>query len=206
MDNFEIHNKKEMLAKLRNYATAPDDDNIRIKERIKQILLNCPELLYALHNKELEGELFDKNGNLTPDGEWDRYFGVGSSIRPTILIPETQDLVANYLCYKVDFQEVSSFNKVEKNCRISFVIYCHEADSIDKETGIARHDLIGSIIRETFNWSNYFGPECKLIFEQESITDKKYLTRTMIFESRMANGITKTTNGHTEVINYRVKI
>lgn len=59
MDDFEIKNKSEMLSKLRAYATSPDDDNIRIKEKIKQTLLNCPELLYALHNKELEGELFD---------------------------------------------------------------------------------------------------------------------------------------------------
>lgn len=206
MDDFEIKNKSEMLSKLRAYATSPDDDNIRIKEKIKQTLLNCPELLYALHNKELEGELFDKNGNLTPDGEWDRYFGVGSNIKPTIIIPETQTEVANYLCYKVEIESIPTFNSIEKYCRTTFIIYCHKDDSYDKEVGIARTDLIGSIIREVFNWSRYFGPECKIVLDTESITDKTYVTRTIVFENKMANSITKTTKGRTEVINYRVKI
>ena len=45
--------KEELLNKLRAYADTPDDDNIRIKEQIKDTFLNCPELLYAIHNKEL---------------------------------------------------------------------------------------------------------------------------------------------------------
>lgn len=206
MENFEIKNKSEMLKKLRSYASTPDDDNIRIKEKIKQVLLNCPELLYALHNKELEGEIFDKNGKLTPDGEWDRYFGVNSNIKPTIAVPETQTEVANYLCYKVEISEIPSFNTVEKYCRTTFVIYCHKDDCWDKETGIPRSDLIGSIIREVFNWSNYFGPQCKIVLDQESLTDKTYVTRTIVFENKMPNSILKTTKGKTEVINYRVKL
>ena len=78
---YDFSTKDEMLEKLQGYAINPDDDNIRIKNQIYDILLHCPELLYALHNEELESELFDENGNLNIDengeplGQWDLYFG-----------------------------------------------------------------------------------------------------------------------------------
>ena len=74
--------KNDLLQKLRSYAYTPDDDVIRFKEKVKEKLLKCPELLYALNNKELENELFcddgtlnaeyDENtGEIIPLGEWD---------------------------------------------------------------------------------------------------------------------------------------
>ena len=35
--------KNDLLQKLRSYAYTPDDDVIRIKERVKEKLLKCPE-------------------------------------------------------------------------------------------------------------------------------------------------------------------
>lgn len=205
MDNFEVKNKNELLTKLRAYSTTPDDDNIRIKEKIKNILLNCPELLYAIHNKELETELFNEDGSLNIEGEWDRYFGIGSNIRPILMFSETQTEVKNYLCYKVSVKEIPKFNNTEKICHVTFIVYCHESDNWDKETGIARTDLIGSIIRETFNWSNYFGSQCKIVSDEEGISDSKWVTRTIVFENMLPNSVVKTTNGKTHIINYRVR-
>ena len=66
--------KEELLNKLRAYAETPDDDNIKYKDIIRKALLNCPELLYALNNKELESELFDEDGNLLIDKDtYSRY-------------------------------------------------------------------------------------------------------------------------------------
>ena len=59
-----ISTKDELLNKLCNYTITPDDNNIRYKEKIRSILFNNAELLYALNNKDLESELFDDNGNL----------------------------------------------------------------------------------------------------------------------------------------------
>ena len=84
-----IITKKDLLNKLRAFASTPDDDNIRYKEKIHDELLKCPELLYALNNKELEAALFDDENNLLIDkdtgellGEVDRYFGDNTNIRP----------------------------------------------------------------------------------------------------------------------------
>lgn len=49
----EIKTKQELLDKLRAYASTPDDENIRYKNTIKNTLLSCPELLYALHEAVL---------------------------------------------------------------------------------------------------------------------------------------------------------
>ena len=78
--------KNDLLNKLRAYKTTPDDDVILYKQKIKNALLSNPCLLYALDDKELESELFDKHGNINWEwnedtkqyeslGEWDRYFG-----------------------------------------------------------------------------------------------------------------------------------
>ena len=82
----ELSTKNELLQKLRSYATAPDEHGILWKEKIKNNLMNCPELLFALNNSDYEDQLFDEQGNIMWDGEWDRYFGPSSSIRPFIFI------------------------------------------------------------------------------------------------------------------------
>ena len=191
--------KEELLNKLRAYADTPDDDNIKYKDIIKKALLNCPELLCALNNKELESELFDDDGNLLIDkdtgellGEVDRYFGDNSNIRPSLFIPDTQTTVNSYVCYQVMFDELPRYQNIYKYNEIIFNIFVNGKDRTDKLTGIPRHDLIASIIRERFNWSSIFGMQSKLISSKESITDNDYVVRTLIFQIEDTNGIVYT--------------
>ena len=193
--------KEELLDKLRAYADTPDDDNIRYKEKIHDALLNNAELLYALNNEELESELFDgdklnidkETGELL--GEVDRYFGDNSNIRPYLFIPDTQTDVKHYVCYQVSFDELPRYSNIQKYTEITFNIFVHGKDRTDKLTGIPRHDLIASIIRERFNWSSIFGMQTHLISSKESVTDNNYLVRTLIFQITDVNGITYTPLG-----------
>lgn len=191
--------KDELLNKLRAYADTPDDDNIKYKDIIRKALLSCPELLYALNNKELESELFDEDGNLLIDkdtgellGEVDRYFGDNSSIRPSLFIPDTQTTVNSYVCYQVMFDELPRYQNIYKYNEIIFNIFVNGKDRTDKLTGIPRHDLIASIIREKFNWSSIFGMQSKLISSKESTTDNNYVVRTLIFQIEDTNNIVYT--------------
>ena len=191
--------KEELLDKLRAYAETPDDDNIKYKDIIRKALLNCPELLYALNNKELESELFDEYGNLLIDkdtgellGEVDRYFGDNSSIRSSLFIPDTQTTVNSYVCYQVMFDELPRYQNIYKYNEIIFNIFVNGKDRTDKLTGIPRHDLIASIIRERFNWSSIFGMQSKLISSKESTTDNNYVVRTLIFQIEDTNNIVYT--------------
>ena len=207
-----ITTKEDLLDKLRAYADTPDDDNIRYKEKIHDALLNNAELLYALNNEELESELFDEDNNLLIDeetgellGEVDRYFGDNSNIRPYLFIPDTQTDVKHYVCYQVAFDELPRYSNIQKYTEITFNIFVNGKDRTDKLTGIPRHDLIASIIRERFNWSNIFGMQTHLISSKESVTDNNYLVRTLIFQIVDTNGIVTTQNGKTSVTNYQLR-
>ena len=212
----KLETKKDLLNKLRAYSKNPDDENILYKKKIEKALLSNPCLLYALNEKELESELFDKDGNINWEwnedikeyevlGEWDRYFGTNSNIRPFLFIPDTQTEVKHYVCYQVAFDEMPRYNAIEKYAQITFTIFVHGNDRMDKLTGIPRHDLIASIIRERFNWSNIFGTQCKLISNRESTTDNNYLVRTLVFQCNILNGISQTHNSKTSVINNTVR-
>ena len=201
--------KEELLNKLRAYADNPDDDNIRIKEQIKDTFLNCPELLYAIHNKELESELFDEDGNLNIDedgnltGEVDRYFGENSNIRPFLFIPETQDEVKNYVCYQTSYSDLVRYNDKEKNMIVTFTIFVNGKDSIDKLTNIPRHDLIASIIREKFAWIGLEISTPTPFGDKESTTDNNYLVRTLQYEVTLPNSLCKTEGTNTFYNNKR---
>lgn len=208
--------KNDLLNKLRAYKTTPDDENIQYKKKIEKALMLNPCLLYALNEKSLESELFDDDGNINwewnedtkeyePLGEWDRYFGGTSNIRPYLFIPDTQTEVKHYICYQVSFDEMPRYQDTLKYTNVTFTIFVHGNDRNDKLTGIPRHDLIASIIRERFNWSNIFGMQTHLISSKESTTDNNYIVRTLIFQVVDTNGIYKTTDGVTSVNNYQLR-
>ena len=203
--------KNDLLNKLRAYRRTPDDDNIVYKRKIKNALLSNPCLLYALNEKELESELFDKNGNINwewndelndyePLGEWDRYFGENSNIRSSLFIPETQTKVKHYLCYQVEFDELPRYSPMYKYTEITFTIFVHGDDRVDKLTGLQRHDLIASIIRERFNWSSIFGLQTKLVSSKESTTDNNYVVRTLVFQIYDPNSTVYTPYGENSYI------
>lgn len=208
--------KDDLLNKLRTYKTTPDDENIQYKKKIEKALMLNPCLLYALNEKSLESELFDDDGNINwewnkdtkeyePLGEWDRYFGSNSNIRPYLFIPDTQTEVKHYICYQVSFDEMPRYQDTLKYTNVTFTIFVHGNDRNDKLTGIPRHDLIASIIRERFNWSNIFGMQTHLISSKESTTDNNYLVRTLVFQVVDTNGIVNTTNGKTSLSNYQLR-
>ena len=208
--------KNDLLNKLRAYKTTPDDENIQYKKKIEKALMLNPCLLYTLNEKSLESELFDDDGNINwkwnedtkeyePIGEWDRYFGSDSNIRPFLFIPDTQTEVKHYICYQVSFDEMPRYQDTLKYTNVTFTIFVHGNDRNDKLTGIPRHDLIASIIRERFNWSNIFGMQTHLISSKESTTDNNYLVRTLVFQVVDTNGIYNTSNSKTSIVNYGVR-
>ena len=134
----------------------------------------------------------------------DRYFGDNSNIRPYLFIPDTQTDVKHYVCYQVMFYELPRYQNVQKYTEITFNIFVNGKDRTDKLTGIPRHDLIASIIREKFNWSNIFGMQTHLIASKESTTDNNYLVRTLIFQITDVNSITYTPLG--EKVSYINKL
>ena len=200
---YDFSTKTELINKLIDYSKSPDDDNIRYKEKIKKILLSTPELLYALHDKDLEHELFNDDGTLNTEGEWDNYWGENSLIRPYLFFPQTSTHKKNYICYQTMFNELVRGNNVEKNLDITFTVFVNSGDIIDKYTGIPRHDLIAAILRERFAWEGFEISKTKPTFNKESVMDNTYLVRTLQFEIVLPNELSITKNGITSYSNRR---
>ena len=152
-----------------------DDDIIEIKRLIKQTLIDDPDILEALHNKEIED---------SPDEYLD------TNIFGFIRIPQTQDTVRNFICFTVDDIEENRFNEVMKTQYIQFNCICH-LDDMKTDYGIDRHDLLGYLVRDTFNWSNIFGLQFKLVYNKESTIDSDYYCRTLKFEATKPNSLNK---------------
>lgn len=157
----------------------PNEDIIRYKEIIKDKLLEDDILMWLLNNKELEDA----------EAENDEYFGV--NIRSEFVIPETQTNVQNFVCYECSFDEEARYNPAIKYQTIIFYILCHEKNGLVEEIGTARKDLIAGILIDKFNGCNYFGNQLKLVSDKPSVTDSKYSTRTLIFEQKATNSLTK---------------
>ena len=59
------------------------------------------------------------------------------------------------------------------------------------EIGAARKDLIAGILIDKFNGSNIFGNQLKLISDKPSVTDNSYSTRTLVFEQKTTDSLTR---------------
>ena len=153
-----------------------DDDIISIKRLIKQKLIADTDILEALNNKDIDID--------SPDEFLD------TNIFGFIRIPQTQDTVRNFICFTVDDIEEDRYNEVIKIQYIQFNCICH-LDDIKTDYGIDRHDLLGALIRQNFNWTNMFGLQFKLIYNKESTVDSDYYCRTLKFMAQKPNSLNK---------------
>ena len=152
------------------------DDIIEMKRLIKQKLIADIDILEALDNQDIDID--------SPDEFLD------NNIYGFIRIPTTQDTVRNFICFAVDDIEEDRFNDIMKTQYIQFTCICH-LESIKTDYGIDRHDLLGYLVRDIFNWTNIFGLQFKLIYNKESTVDSDYYCRTLKFEATKPNSLNK---------------
>jgi hypothetical protein len=153
-----------------------NDDIVEMKRLIKQTLIADTDILEALHNPNIDID--------SPDEFLD------TNIFGYIRIPTTQDTVRNFICFIVDDIEEHRFNEVIKTQYIQVTAICHLSD-MKTEYGIDRHDLLGYLIRDNFNWTNKFGLQFKLISNKESTIDSDYYCRTLQFRAEKLNMLNK---------------
>lgn len=158
-----------------------NDDIIEMKRKIKQTLIADTDILEALHNPAIDID--------SPDEFLD------NNIYGFIRIPKTQDTVRNFICFTVDDIEDHKFNSHMKVQQIQFVCICH-LDDMETEYGIDRHDLLGYLVRDIFNFSNDFGLQFKLVYNKESTIDSDYYCRTLKFERECTNSLNKATRNN----------
>ena len=151
-----------------------NDDIITMKRKIKQMLISNEDLLEALNNPDIL------------DGSPDEY--LDNNIYDFLRVPQTQDTVRTFVCFTVDDIEDHRFNEVMKIQQIQVNAICHLSDMSTKY-GMSRHDLLGYLLREKFNWTNLFGLKFKLVYNKESPIDSDYYCRTLKFEATKPNSL-----------------
>lgn len=194
---------KEDSKRLASLKYVTDYDCIRIKEIIKQKLLNNDDIIHVLNNKKLQES----------EAENDEYFW--KNIFPFYLIPEAQTDSQNFVCFTVGYENVErnftnssrTYNDLQRHLHIVFVILCERKDIKDEDTGVARHDLLGALIQNEFNFTNYFGRKVELVSDEESVVDNVYLCRTLVFSQITDNNMTKTPYGSpSKLINKEIHV
>lgn len=144
-----------------------DDDIIRKKRIIEQALYSDPDIVEVLDDPDID-----------PSCPEDLLY---SSIYPFIRIPGTQDKSKNYITFSISDMSLSPRNEVMKNQYVQFVIFVHK-NLVKTNFGMARHDCLGYLLRDTFHLSNILGAQMNLVSNVEGATDTDYLTRTLKFE------------------------
>ena len=144
-----------------------DDDIIRKKRKIAQILYSDPDIVEILDDHDVDPSCPEEL--------------VYSSIYPFLRIPGTQDASKNFITFTIDDTDRPQSNQVMKNQYVQFVVFVHR-DLVKTQYGVERHDLLGYLIRDIFNLSNALGPQMEISANREGTTDTDYLTRTLRFE------------------------
>lgn len=144
-----------------------DDDIVRKKRLIEQILYSDPDIIEVLDNPELDPSV--------PEDY------VYQNIWPFLRIPDTQDVSKSFITFTVDDMELMNINSLMKSQYIQFVVFVHK-DLIETKYGMARHDLLGYLIKDIFHLSNKLGLQMELVSNREGVKDADYHTRTLRFQ------------------------
>lgn len=151
-----------------------DDDIVRKKRIIGQMLYSDPDIIEVLDNPELDPSCPEEY--------------MYNNIYPFIRIPGTQDTSRSYITFMLDDMERSQFNKSMKSQFLKVVVFVHK-DLIATKWGADRHDLLAYLVKDVFHLSNSLGLQLNLVSNREGVTDTDYCTRTLQFEITTPNSI-----------------
>ena len=151
-----------------------DDDIVRKKRLIGQMLYSDPDIIEVLNNPDIDSSC--------PED------ALYVNIFPFIRIPGTQDISKSYITFMLDDMEKSQFNKSMKSQFLKVVIFVHK-DLVKTKWGADRHDLLAYLVKDVFHLSNSLGLQLSLVSNREGVTDTDYCTRTLQFEMTTPNSI-----------------
>ena len=151
-----------------------DDDIIRKKRIIGEILYSDPDIIEVLDNKSLD-----------PDCPEEYMF---QNIFPFIRVPGVQDEAKNFITFMLDDADAIQSNKAMKSQFLKVVIFVHK-NLVQTKMGAERHDLLAYLVKDVFHLSNSLGLQLKCVYNKEGFTDTDYCTRTLHFEITTPNSI-----------------
>lgn len=158
------------------------DDIDSYKYIIMDILTKNQDILNTLHNADFEKE--DKRINGLLNGDLYKNVNIFNFLK----VPETQSKVKNYICFEINDVEQVRYNEVLIIKNITFRTISHDED-FKTDWGIARQDLLATIIKKEFDWSNVFGMHVEKISDRGRIAEDGYYYREFVYETTVANNL-----------------
>lgn len=147
-------------------------DVTKYKNKIMNKICSSPDIVTLINNPNITIDNSDEMKNVNAFSY--------------MKIPNTSLAVKNYICFDFNAKS-SSYNDLYKNVTINVACICHEGE-INTMWG-NRHDILGGVILETFNWSNILGLQLELVSDVENILEKEYHVRTLTFKNLTLNSI-----------------
>lgn len=180
-----------------NRTNGGRDDIQMYKNTIMNALIENQDLLWTLHNKDLQklicyktddkGDyILNENGERKEFLNGDAYKNV--QIFNFLKIPDIQSTVKNFVCFDVNDDGLGRYNESIIKRNIVFRTVSHEKD-VDTDWGIARHDLLAAIIKNAFDWSNICGMHIEKIQDKGRIAENGYYYREFIYEASVPNNL-----------------
>jgi hypothetical protein len=151
-----------------------EDDIIRKKRLIGELIYSDPDIIEVLDNKALDPSCPEEY--------------IHENIFPFIRIPGIQDEAKSFITFMLDDNAAGQSNKSMKTQFLKVVIFVHK-NLIKTKWGTERHDLLAYLIKDIFHLSNSLGSQLTLISDREGVTDTDYYTRTLQFEMTTPNAI-----------------
>ena len=170
------------------------DDNERYKYKIMKLLTENEDVLWTLHNAELEekfNHIKDESENVILNGDAYRNVSIFSFLK----IPEIQSKVRNFICFEVNDIEQPRYNDALLIKNIIFRTISHYED-YKTDWGIARQDLLAAIIQSEFDWTNIFGMHVEKVSDRGRVAENGYYYREFVYETMVPNNlVNKAKNG-----------
>lgn len=164
-----------------------DNDLIRRKNVVKNILLGDSDLLHFLNNAELEEEMdpesYFRNNVLD-------YLYVNPDYMRT---NQLQNIRKNFVCYEIDdisnpYNTGKIANRSMKNQILTVECIVHR-DEVETAEGLNRLDVLAYIIQDLFAWSNALEMQISMYSNIFEVIDSYYYCRTLKFRMEAPNNI-----------------
>jgi hypothetical protein len=113
---------------------------------------------------------------------------VNKNLFSRMKIPSTELIVKNYICFDYNSRTFAG-NKDLKQVTVNVIVICNPSDDNIITAWGNRHDVLGGVIIDAFNWSNFLGFELELTSDNERIFEGNYHARELQFKNLTPNSL-----------------
>ncbi len=174
-----------------NNSDADCHDILRYKDYIKRQLISSSDVLYALHNAELEKESDD----ITTVAS--KY--LDNNIYDYLRVPDSTDIGKSFILFDIAEVKNSDNNIAHITKGVTFRTLSH-AEDISTDFDVKRHDLLALLVSRMFDGLQVFGARWVKVSDKPAVINNGYYYRELQFQIITSSSIVnKQRNGRVRI-------